>query len=86
MNLLNAQIIHIDIDPAEVGKNKTPHLSLIGDVKKILGELTKIAKKQNISTSDQTLLGVKELKKWQTGLSISYSTRRNKSFTTRNFK
>ena len=31
---VNAQIIHIDIDPAEVGKNKTPHLSLIGDVKK----------------------------------------------------
>jgi acetolactate synthase-1/2/3 large subunit len=42
---VNAQIIHIDIDPAEVGKNKTPHLSLIGDVKKILGELIKIAKK-----------------------------------------
>ena len=46
---VNAQIIHIDIDPAEVGKNRTPNLSLIGDVKKILGELMKVAKKRNIS-------------------------------------
>ena len=63
---VNAQIIHIDIDPAEVGKNKTPHLSLIGDVKKILGELIKIAKKQNISTSDQTFAWRERIKKWQT--------------------
>ena len=63
---VNAQIIHIDIDPAEVGKNKTPHLSLIGDVKKILGEVIKIAKKQNISTSDQTFAWRERIKKWQT--------------------
>ena len=63
---VNAQIFHIDIDPAEVGKNKTPHLSLIGDVKKILGELIKIAKKQNISTSDQTFAWRERIKKWQT--------------------
>jgi acetolactate synthase-1/2/3 large subunit len=63
---VNSQIIHIDIDPAEVGKNKTPHLSLIGDVKKILGELIKIAKKQNISTSDQTFAWRERIKKWQT--------------------
>lgn len=63
---VNAQIIHIDIDPAEVGKNKTPHLSLIGDVKKILGELIKIAKKQNLSTSDQTFAWRERIKKWQT--------------------
>ena len=63
---INSQIIHIDIDPAEVGKNKTPHLSLIGDVKKILGELIKIAKKQNISTSDQTFAWRERIKKWQT--------------------
>jgi acetolactate synthase-1/2/3 large subunit len=63
---VNAQIIHIDIDPAEVGKNKTPHLSLIGDVKKILGELIKIAKKQNFSTSEQTFAWRERIKKWQT--------------------
>jgi acetolactate synthase-1/2/3 large subunit len=62
---VNAQIIHIDIDPAEVGKNRTPNLSLIGDVKKILGELMKVAKKRNISTSDQTFAWRERIKKWQ---------------------
>jgi len=62
---VNAQIIHLDIDPAEVGKNRTPHLSLIGDVKKILGELIKITKKRNLTTSDQTIAWREIIKKWQ---------------------
>ena len=28
-----ASIVHIDIDPAEIGKNKQPHISLCADVK-----------------------------------------------------
>ena len=34
-----AKIIHIDIDPAEIGKNKIADLALIGDVKKIFQQL-----------------------------------------------
>jgi acetolactate synthase-1/2/3 large subunit len=62
---VNAQIIHLDIDPAEIGKNRTPHLSLIGDVKKILGELIKITKKSNITTADQTFAWRERIKKWR---------------------
>ena len=32
----NAQVIHIDIDPAEVGKNRIPHVAIVGDIKKVL--------------------------------------------------
>nr|YP_009391931.1 acetohydroxyacid synthetase large subunit [Acrosorium ciliolatum]ARW60075.1 acetohydroxyacid synthetase large subunit [Acrosorium ciliolatum] len=32
----NAQVIHIDIDPAEVGKNRIPQVAIIGDIKNIL--------------------------------------------------
>ena len=32
----NAQVIHIDIDPAEVGKNRIPHVAVVGDIKLIL--------------------------------------------------
>ncbi len=32
----NAEIIHIDIDPANIGKNKKPHLSLVADAKAAL--------------------------------------------------
>ena len=38
----HAEILHIDIDPAEVGKNRTPQLAIVGDVKQILKELIKV--------------------------------------------
>ena len=31
-----AKVIHIDIDPAEVGKNRTPEVPIVGDVKEVL--------------------------------------------------
>ncbi|PLS69540.1 MAG: acetolactate synthase, large subunit, biosynthetic type [Cyanobacteria bacterium M5B4] len=31
-----AKVIHIDIDPAEVGKNRTPDVPIVGDVKQVL--------------------------------------------------
>jgi acetolactate synthase-1/2/3 large subunit len=37
----NAKILHLDIDPAEVNKNIRADFSVIGDLKKILGEILK---------------------------------------------
>ncbi len=37
----NAKFIHVDIDPAEIGKNVAPALPIVGDVKHVLGELVK---------------------------------------------
>ena len=34
-----AKILHLDIDPAEIGKNKVADLAVLGDVKKILQEI-----------------------------------------------
>jgi acetolactate synthase-1/2/3 large subunit len=34
-----ATVIHIDIDPAEIGKNIRPHLSVQADIKKVLEQL-----------------------------------------------
>ena len=34
-----AKVIHIDIDPAEVGKNRTPDVPIVGDVKQVLIQL-----------------------------------------------
>jgi acetolactate synthase-1/2/3 large subunit len=36
----NAKIIHIDIDPAEIGKNVKTAVPIVGDVKEVLRELT----------------------------------------------
>lgn len=36
-----AQVIHIDIDPAEIGKNVAAHIPIVGDIKLVLKELLK---------------------------------------------
>ncbi len=38
----HAKIIHVDIDPAEVGKNRNPDVPIVGDVKRVLSKLNKI--------------------------------------------
>jgi len=38
----NTEIIHIEIDPAEIGKNVTPDLHVTGDVKYVLAKLNEI--------------------------------------------
>ncbi|MCJ7665754.1 MAG: biosynthetic-type acetolactate synthase large subunit [Actinobacteria bacterium] len=38
----NARIIHIDIDPAEIGKNVKTDIPIVGDAKRVLIELDKV--------------------------------------------
>ena len=34
----HAKVIHVDIDPAEIGKNRAADLPIVGDVKRVLAE------------------------------------------------
>ncbi|TYQ14957.1 UNVERIFIED_CONTAM: acetolactate synthase large subunit [Acetivibrio alkalicellulosi] len=43
-----ASIIHIDIDPAEIGKNIKVSIPVVGDVKSILSELIEVSQKGNV--------------------------------------
>src|SRR3954467_1257312 len=38
----HAKVIHVDIDPAEVGKNRTPDVPIVGDVKRVLTKINKL--------------------------------------------
>ena len=51
----NAKFIHIDIDPAEIGKNIAVALPIVGDVKYVLAALVKKAAKQTHPEWHQTI-------------------------------
>jgi acetolactate synthase-1/2/3 large subunit len=38
----HARVIHVDIDPAEIGKNRTPDIPIVGDVRRVLQKLNKL--------------------------------------------
>jgi len=42
----DAKIIHIDIDPAEIGKNKKPDVPIVGDIKNVLTKINEKIKKE----------------------------------------
>jgi len=51
-----AKIIHIDIDPAEIGKVVQPDVPIVGDVKAILAELIKHVQPRNAGPWNDTIL------------------------------
>ena len=64
-----AQVIHIDIDPAEIGKNVAAHIPIVGDVKLILKELLKRLQSAGIQDTHPwraTVLG------WKTSNPLRY--------------
>mmetsp|Transcript_10378 Transcript_10378/g.14166 ORF Transcript_10378/g.14166 Transcript_10378/m.14166 type:complete len:686 (-) Transcript_10378:238-2295(-) len=44
----HARIVHIDIDPAEINKNKTAHMPVYADVKPTLQAINQLLDKQNV--------------------------------------
>ncbi|MCC0179504.1 biosynthetic-type acetolactate synthase large subunit [Waterburya agarophytonicola K14] len=48
-----AKVIHIDIDPAEVGKNRAPEVPIVGDVRKVLEQMLERAKEADIGSDSK---------------------------------
>nr|YP_010451160.1 acetohydroxyacid synthetase large subunit [Vischeria punctata]AOW70932.1 acetohydroxyacid synthetase large subunit [Vischeria sp. CAUP Q 202]UTV00941.1 acetohydroxyacid synthetase large subunit [Vischeria punctata] len=60
-----SQILQIDIDPHEVGKNKIPHLAILGDIKKVLQQLLKHSTLVPSFDSTQTKFWRERIIKWK---------------------
>jgi len=63
---LNAEVIHIDIDPAEIGKNIKANIPIVGDAKSVLKDLSneykKIISSKGNPDRSEWLGRIKELK------------------------
>ncbi|WP_199304349.1 biosynthetic-type acetolactate synthase large subunit [Microcoleus sp. FACHB-1515] len=61
-----AKVIHIDIDPAEVGKNRTPEVPIVGDVRRVLTDLLKRDREDNFAPAPaQTRDWLARIDRWK---------------------
>ncbi|WP_110985393.1 biosynthetic-type acetolactate synthase large subunit [Acaryochloris thomasi] len=59
-----AKVIHIDIDPAEVGKNRAPEVPIVGSVKPVLMELLQVAR-QSEAANGRTQDWLDRINRWR---------------------
>ena len=59
-----AKVIHIDIDPAEVGKNRGPDVPIVGDVRTVLFDLLAQLEKMSVPPG-QTQAWLDRIERWK---------------------
>ncbi len=57
----NKKIVHIDIDPAEIGKNVVPDIPVVGDIKDVLGQLAPLV--SSYRTEPEWIAAADEIRK-----------------------
>ncbi|NLX90224.1 MAG: biosynthetic-type acetolactate synthase large subunit [Firmicutes bacterium] len=62
----HAEIIHIDIDPAEIGKNIVAHIPIVGDIRMVLKEMLKRFRK------GETEEWCRKVKEWKNSHPLRY--------------
>src|SRR5689334_8660413 len=64
----HAKVIHVDIDPAEIGKNRTADLPIVGDCKRVLSKLNKFlaeTRDQGSNTAEARSAWWNQIRQWQ---------------------
>jgi acetolactate synthase-1/2/3 large subunit len=74
----DAEVIHIDIDPAEVSKNRCPQLAIVGDIRKTFLQVLKVIRNNNVLIDiNQTKPWLKRIYKWKKAyplMSVNYKS------------
>ncbi len=61
-----AKVIHIDIDPAEVGKNRAPEVPIVGDVRQVLMDLLRRCQETaDANHPEQTQEWLERINRWR---------------------
>jgi acetolactate synthase-1/2/3 large subunit len=53
----HARVIHVDIDPAEIGKNRAADIPIVGDVKRVLSKLNRVVAELKPAMQPETAEG-----------------------------
>jgi acetolactate synthase-1/2/3 large subunit len=61
----DAQVIHIDIDPAEISKNRYPQIAIVGDLRKVGLEILKKVRKNPFIDINQTKSWLDRIYNWK---------------------
>ncbi len=62
----HAKVIHIDIDPAEVGKNRRPDVPIVGDVRQVLEQILQRARELDLPVhTNQTQEWLARINRWK---------------------
>ena len=61
----NAQVIHVDIDPAEIGKNRIPQIAIVGDIKEIIEDLMVLIRQHRLTSHIQTNAWQSRIARWK---------------------
>ncbi len=70
-----AKVIHIDIDPAEVGKNRIPEVPIVGDVRLVLKDLLQyLAEKNEPASPQQTRPWLDRIQQWRSDHPLTVPT------------
>jgi acetolactate synthase I/II/III large subunit len=69
----NAKVIHVDIDPAELGKVRRAEVPIVGDAKNVIAELIKAVKsEQSKHGAPDTSAWIAQLNEWQENFPLKY--------------
>jgi len=69
----DAKVIHVDIDPAELGKVRRPDVPIVGDAKSVITELIKAVKAEHAKHgAPDTSQWITQLNEWQQRFPLRY--------------
>ena len=73
---VHAKIIHADIDPAEIGKNRTPDVPIVGDARAVIAALNEAIEEQDRPQPDRSAW-LETVRGWQQKYPLAYDQTRS---------
>jgi acetolactate synthase-1/2/3 large subunit len=68
-----AKVVHVDIDPAEIGKNRVADVPIVGDCRDVIAKLVaELGKRQSDAGAPDRAAWLDTLKDWQTKYPLRY--------------